>query len=84
MHPAVALSVAAACFLAASLSYRHRDSVLRFMTRLRGLEQSLPGPRRRYQRGSLGRLDMLAPVLFFVAFGMIFFIRALLGLKVMR
>ena len=80
MHPAVALGVAVACFFAAVTSYRHRDGVLRFMTRLRGLEHSLPGPRRRYQRGVQGRLDMLAPVLFFVAFGTVFLIRAVVGL----
>ncbi len=80
MHPAVALGVAVACFAAAAAIYRRRDGVLRFMTRLRGLEQSLPGPRRRYQRGAQGRLDMLAPVLFFVAFGTVFLIRAVVGL----
>jgi hypothetical protein len=80
MPPAVALCVAAGCFVAAIATYRHRDGVLRFMTRMRGLEQALPGPRRRYQRGMQGRLDMLAPVVFFVVFGTVFLIRAVLGL----
>ena len=80
MPPAVALCVAAACFLGAAVSYRHRDGVLRFMTRMRGLEHSLPGPRRRYQRGRQGCLDMLAPVLFFALFGTAFLIRAVVGL----
>jgi hypothetical protein len=82
MRPAVALGVAAACFAAASICYRHRDGILRLATRIRGLDRYPPGSRRRYQRGPQGRMDMLLPVLFFVVFGMIFLARALLALPV--
>lgn len=81
MHPAVALALAAACFAAASISFRHRDGVLRLTSRLRGLDRSLPGTRRHYLRGRQGRRDMLAPVLFFVLLGLVFLIRAMIGLR---
>ena len=54
--PAVALGVAAACFLGVAVIQRVHDCVSRFKTRVRGLEHSLPGPRWRYRRRPAGRL----------------------------
>ena len=59
--PAVALIMAAACYLAAVYLYRRRDGVLRFMVRFHGYWFKPPGPRRRYLKGVAGQLDMLSP-----------------------
>jgi hypothetical protein len=78
---AVALTVAAALFVAAAFLYRHRGATLRFMTRLRGFDRSPVGPRRRYQSGWTGQLDMALPVIACLLLGLVFLVRGLLTLQ---
>ena len=81
MGAAVALAVAAALFVAAGAFYRHRGATLRLMTRLRGFDRTPVGPRRRYQTGWAGQLDMALPVIVCLLIGLAFLIRGLLALK---
>ena len=83
MDTAVALGVAAVCFAAALLLYRRRGATLRLMTRLRGLDRTPIGPRRRYQSGWSGQVDMALPVIVCLILGLAFLIRGLLVLKAM-
>jgi hypothetical protein len=78
---AVALAVAAALFVAAAALYRHRGATLRLMTRLRGFDRTPVGPRRRYQTGWAGQLDMALPVIMCLLIGLAFLVRGLLALK---
>jgi hypothetical protein len=78
--PPVAIGVAVACFAGAVLLYRHRGTTLRLMTRLRGLDRSPVGPRRRYQYGWSGQWDMALPVLALLVVGAVFLVRGLVGL----
>jgi hypothetical protein len=81
VRAAVALVVAAALFLAALMLYRHRGATLRFMTRFRGFDRTPVGPRRRYQTGWAGQLDMALPVLVCLLLGLAFLVHALLTLR---
>jgi hypothetical protein len=78
---AVALAVAAALFVAAGALYQRRGATLRLMTRLRGFDRTPVGPRRRYQTGWAGQLDMALPVIVCLLIGLAFLIRGLLALK---
>jgi hypothetical protein len=80
VRAAVALGVAAACFLVAGLLYRRRGGMLRLMTRVRGLDRAPAGARRRYQDGWGGQLDMAVPVIVFLVLGLAFLIRGLRAL----
>lgn len=81
MGAAVALAVAAALFVAAGALYQRRGATLRLMTRLRGFDRTPVGPRRRYQTGWAGQLDMALPVIVCLLIGLAFLIRGLLALK---
>ena len=81
MRAAVALAVAAALFVAAGALYQRRGATLRLMTRLRGFDRTPVGPRRRYQTGWAGQLDMALPVIVCLLIGLAFLIRGLLALK---
>ncbi len=89
MHPAVPLGVAAVCLAGSVYCYRHRDGVLRIMTRVRGHAPDTrvrtgagthpPGPRRRYQRGAAATLDMLWPALALLVLAWIFAVSGVLA-----
>jgi hypothetical protein len=81
VRAAVALAVAAALFIAAGVLYRRRGATLRIMTRLRGFDRTPVGPRRRYQTGWAGQIDMALPVLVCLLLGLAFLVRALLTLQ---
>ena len=81
MGVAVALGVAAVFFGAAATLYRRRGVTLRLMTRLRGYDRTPVGPRRRYQNGWRGQLDMAVPVIACLVLGLAFLIRAVLVLR---
>jgi hypothetical protein len=81
VRAAVALAVAAALFVAAAMLYRHRGVTLRFMTRLRGFDRTPFGPRRRYQTGWAGQVDMALPVLICLLLGLAFLVRGILALQ---
>jgi hypothetical protein len=81
VRAAVALAVAAALFVAAAALYRHRGATLRFMTRLRGFDRTPVGPRRRYQTGWTGQIDMALPVLVCLVLGLAFLVRGILTLQ---
>jgi hypothetical protein len=75
--PVIALSGAAVCFLGAWLLYRRRGATLRLMTRVRGFDRARLGPRRRYQEGWSGQLDMALPVMACLLLGAVFLSRGL-------
>ena len=81
MGAAVALAVAAALFVAAGALYQRRAATLRQKTRQRGFDRTPVGPRRRYQTGWAGQLDMALPVIVCLLIGLAFLIRGLLALK---
>lgn len=81
MGPAVTLGAAAACFGGAALFHRHRGGVLAVMSRVRGFGRVPPGPRRRYQRGRVGAIDMLFPIVATMILGLVLLIRGLLDLR---
>jgi hypothetical protein len=81
VRAAVALGVAAVLFGAAVRLYRRRGATLRLMTHLRGYDRTPVGPRRRYQNGWRGQLDMAVPVIACLLLGLAFLIRALLALR---
>jgi hypothetical protein len=88
VHAAVSLCAAAACLAGSVYCYRHRDGVLRFMTRVRGYDppdnrrlRVPPGARRRYQRGTGATLDMLSPVLGLFVLALVFLVSGVLELR---
>jgi hypothetical protein len=78
---AVALGLAAAAFAGAGVLYRRRGVILRLMTRVRGFDRTPAGPRRRYQTGWTGQLDMALPVIVCLLIGLLFLVRGLLALR---
>jgi hypothetical protein len=87
VYPAVSLCAAAGCLLASVYCYRHRDGVLRFMTRMRGYDPPgwcaplPPGTRRRYLHSTRAGLDMLSPVIGLVAVALVLLVSGVLALR---
>lgn len=79
MDTAVALVVAAVCFVGAGVLHHQRGAVLAAMTRWRGYRRTPPGPRRRYQQGAAGTRDMLLPIVVCLVIGTLALIRAAVG-----